>query len=137
MGRLYYAILSIVLLLSRGCDLVDNGNEQGVVAAGPPVHHHKLVLFFKATSTFQLKQVSLTKSTKSVQVLDSRNVLLDVAGNDSNVVPTTQRQRAAINDHVVSTRQTFLAKALIASTLTSFSVVSNADTAEFAGKFDC
>ncbi len=96
-----------------------------------------LVLFFKATSAFQLKQVSLTQSAKSGQVLDSRNVHLDVVGNDANVVPSTQRQRAAINDHAVSTRQTFLAKALIASTITPFSFVSNADTDEFAGKFDC
>ncbi len=98
-----------------------------------------LVLFFKATSAFQIKQVSLIQSTKSVRILDDRNVLLGVVRNDMNdVVPTTQRQRAAINVHdVVSTRQTFLAKALIASTLTTFSVVSNALADEFACKYDC
>ncbi len=100
-----------------------------------------LVLFFKATWAFQVKQVSLTQSTKSVRILDGRYVLLGVAGNDilNDVVPTTQRQRAAINDHdvVVSTRQTFLAKALIASTLTTFAVVSNAHADEFACKYDC
>ena len=99
-----------------------------------------LVLFFKATSAFQIKQVSLIQSTKSVRILDDRNVLLGVVRNDMNdVVPTTQRQRAAINDHdvVVSTRQTFLAKALIASTLTTFAVVSNAHADEFACKYDC
>lgn len=107
-----------------------------------------LILLFNATSGFQLKHhVSIrpAQSRTTSRVLGGRNLFDGVAENDANALTIQiQRERpAAVTDHasvsavLVSTRQTFLAKALIASVLTPFSSVSHAYAYEVAGEYDC
>ena len=110
-----------------------------------------LILCYQTISAFQLRYVSLSPF---VRVRDDVrcNIIIyshnDVVGNDADwpinhhhhhptpraTITIAENQHASSSTSVVTTRQTFLATALVASTITSVFSVPNAYAVDIAGK---
>ncbi len=95
-----------------------------------------LILCVKASSAFHLQHAARSQSSPTVRKILGQNVV----GNDADGLTSNQRERAANTDNssaIVASRQTFLAKALLASALAPFSIVSHAYADEIAGENIC